>query len=126
MIKYISLLEDMKLVKSTADPYAPWFTGWKSADPRYWIENREPDESFGFCGQVIQFLKTDPESIAYVNLPGMECGVCITGNTFDIGTERIHAVSMEEMRELLLSGLKKLKEIVEEYKKGNPCPAAPK
>lgn len=119
----ISLVEELNLAKNQADPHAPFFTGWKSCDPQSWNTDATPDDSLGYCGQIVQWIGGDHG--AYVNLPGGESGVILAGNTFEIGTERIYASpSLDDMREMLLSGLKKLKEVVEEYKKGEPCPTA--
>lgn len=119
----ISLVEELKLVQKSADPRAPFFTGWRSCDINAMVTGRDPDEAHGYVGQVIQWLGED--QVAYVNLPGKEFGLAKPGGLLEIGKDRIYtAPSSEDMREMLVSGLNKLKEIVEEHKKGEPCPTA--
>lgn len=120
MTTEISLVEELNLAKNQADPHAPFFTGWKSADPNFWLYNREPDESLGYCGQMVQWLDNPIQRAAYVNLPGGESGIVLAGNSFYIGEERLYtAPSVEEMRDMLIGGLVKLKEIVAQYEKEN-------
>jgi hypothetical protein len=112
----VSLVEELNLVKNSADPRAPYFTGWKSADPNSWLLDHPADESLGYCGQIIRWLGDPITHAAYVNLPGGESGVILAGNSFSIGDERLYvAPSLEEMRKMLLDGLKRLNEVVDKY-----------
>lgn len=114
------LVDELGLAKSDANRYAPYFTGWKSADVDAIVLDREPDKSKGYIGQLVQWIEGDEARAAYVNLPGGQSGVVPEGACLEIGDERLYeAPTSQTMEEMLLGGLKKLREVVAAHKEAN-------
>jgi hypothetical protein len=90
---------------------APYFTGWKYA----------PHEPSRYVGQLVYWFKPQegkPNQGVVVNLPGMEVGMYDEGALVDVGTERLtETPTTEAMEEMLLTGLAKLREFIESYRK---------
>lgn len=84
-----------------------YFTGWK-----------EHPEDGSIVGQVVFWVKVDgtkSPGAAYVNLPGMECGVIPQGASVNIGTERLDpTITIGGMAELLRKGLEKMRDLIKE------------
>lgn len=98
------LMEEFELGVTNTDK--PWFTGWK-------FYGGIMGPKIGCIGQLVQW-RPSIRKLAYVNLPGMESGMINAGESFDVGNERLSPIiTMEEMRELFVRGLDKLKELVE-------------
>lgn len=85
-----------------------YFTGWKDATGF--------TASSGYVGQIVLWVKGEKGVMAaYVNLPGMECGVIPQGACFEIGEARVvEVLTVDEMRDLLVRGIKKMNEMVSE------------
>jgi hypothetical protein len=117
----ISLVEELNLVKNSADPRAPFFTGWKSCDPTSWMTDQPGDPSLGCVGQLIQFVGDPITCGVYVNLPGFESGIIPLGATINIGDERLYvAPSLGEMRRMLLEALVILKNLATKAEADQP------
>lgn len=107
----VSLLEELGLLPlptGAACGQEAYFTGWKFS----------PDgDGTGAVGQIIQRIpcpaERNGEWAAYCNLPGMEVGMVPEGGVMNIGSERLTAdVTLDQMREMLVAGMAKLKEYV--------------
>lgn len=94
------------------DSLGPYFTGWKGSD------------SEGYCGQIC-YLYPERKHGVYITLPGGECGHYLRGERFNVGSARIWTdLSVEESREMLSSGLEKLKQLMEEHRDAISEPTA--
>jgi hypothetical protein len=121
----IELYNQLCLQPNSADPHATFFTGWKEipADADWETRSGATYLGSGYAvGQILHFFKGKMNGCdhgVYVNLPGMESGHCFAGQIIDIGEERIKVStppSVDEMREMLTVGLKKLTALIEEWK----------
>jgi hypothetical protein len=106
---HIELINKLELQINSADPFAPWFTGWK-----------ETVQCDGYVGQLVRFYltKTGDRGCVYVNLPGMESGDTSNGGYFDIGTARLTGeISLERMEAMLVAGIRELNALYEKVGK---------
>ena len=82
-----------------------YFTGWK--------DTTNYEYPGGAIGQIIKRLPDKPNYAAYCNLPGMELGVVAEGGIMNVGKARVQPdITLDEMMEILRTGLEKLKEYV--------------
>lgn len=101
----------------------PYFTGWKGVIPGLsdqmgiYAENADL-EDIQFFAQWIYLI--DKSRGLYVSIPGFTGGkFLMTGNVFDIGTERVRIGDPpEKLNALIRAGFERLQELMKEHRDG--------